>query len=141
MTRDELFALFASRQVHWRNRDPAGLAASHAEDGVVFSPIFGTVTGRQAIEATYRKLFTAFEDWTFEPEQALVDNDRAAQPFHVTATHSHEIFGLAATGRRLEIRGVLLFELASGKIRRERRMYDFTGMLMQIGVLKAKPTA
>lgn len=139
MTRDEVFALFASRQVHWRNRDPAGLAASHTEDGVVVSPIFGTVKGRAAIESSYRRLFTAFEDWTLEPEQALVDNDRAAQPFSVTATHSHEIFGLEATGRRLEIRGVLMFEFGDGKIQRERRYYDFTGMLMQIGVLKAKP--
>jgi len=140
MTRDEVFTLFASRQVHWRNRDPAGLAASHAEDGVVTSPMFGTVTGRPAIEASYRELFAIFEDWTFEPEQALVDGDRAAQPFHVQATHTQELFGIAATGRRLDIRGVLLFELADGRIQRERRLYDFTGMLVQIGVLKARPS-
>ena len=27
----------------------------------------------------------------------------------------------------------------SGKIVRERRIYDFTGLLMQVGVLKGKP--
>jgi hypothetical protein len=29
--------------------------------------------------------------------------------------------------------------LDDGRIVHERRLYDFTGMLMQIGVLKAKP--
>lgn len=139
MSRDEIFALFAARQLHWRNRDPVGLAASHANDGVVISPIFGTVTGRPAIETSYRDLFKTFPDWMLDAEQALVDNDRAAQPFRVQATHAHELFGLEATGRRLDVSGVLLFEFADGRIGRERRVYDFTGMLIQLGVLKAKP--
>jgi hypothetical protein len=29
--------------------------------------------------------------------------------------------------------------LENGKIVRERRIFDFTGLLVQIGVLKAKP--
>jgi hypothetical protein len=29
--------------------------------------------------------------------------------------------------------------LKGGKIQHERRIYDFTGLLIQIGVLKAKP--
>ena len=35
--------------------------------------------------------------------------------------------------------GVLVFELRDGKITHERRLYDFTGLLVQVGVLKAKP--
>jgi predicted ester cyclase len=139
MSRDEIFALFATRQLHWRQRDAASLAASHAPHGVVVSPIFGTVTGQKSIERSYTELFRIFADWTLEAEQALVDNGRAAQPFRVTATHTHELFGIAATGRRVEIHGVLLFEFGDGLIAHERRVYDFTGMLIQLGVLKAKP--
>jgi hypothetical protein len=32
-----------------------------------------------------------------------------------------------------------MFTLKSGQIAHERRVYDFTGMLIQIGLLKAKP--
>jgi hypothetical protein len=32
-----------------------------------------------------------------------------------------------------------LFFLADGKIAREIRIYDFTGILVQLGVLRAKP--
>jgi hypothetical protein len=34
---------------------------------------------------------------------------------------------------------VFFYQLEHGKIVRERRVYDFTGLLLQIGVLKAKP--
>jgi hypothetical protein len=34
---------------------------------------------------------------------------------------------------------VLMYTLKDGQVVREKRIYDFTGMLIQIGVLKAKP--
>jgi hypothetical protein len=34
---------------------------------------------------------------------------------------------------------VFLYELKDGQIARERRIYDFTGLLMQVGLLKARP--
>jgi hypothetical protein len=34
---------------------------------------------------------------------------------------------------------VLIFEWRDGKIAVERRLYDFTSLLLQVGVLKAKP--
>jgi hypothetical protein len=34
---------------------------------------------------------------------------------------------------------VFMYELKDRKIVRERRIYDFTGLLVQIGLLKAKP--
>jgi predicted ester cyclase len=54
-------------------------------------------------------------------------------------THSGPFFGLAATGKRYQIHGVFLDTLKGGLIARERRMYDFTALLLQIGVLRAKP--
>jgi len=139
MTREDLITLFASRQVHWRSHNPEGLTASHSEDCVVTSPIFGTIKGGQRVTASYRDLFKVFPDWSYEGESPIIDGNRAAQQFKVQATHSSELFGVPATGRRLEIHGVVLFEFKDGKIVRERRMYDFTGMLVQLGVLKTKP--
>ena len=140
MTRAEVVALFARREQAWRFRDPGGLASSHALEGVVASPIFGTVTGRAAIEQSYRDLFRRFADWTLTSQSLIIDGLRAAQIFQVHATHTDEFFGLPATGKRFELRGVLIFELQDGVIQHERRLYDFTGMLVQLGVLKAKPT-
>jgi predicted ester cyclase len=47
--------------------------------------------------------------------------------------------GLPPTGRHFQFPGVFVFTVENGEIVREQRIYDFTGMLVQIGVLKVKP--
>jgi steroid delta-isomerase-like uncharacterized protein len=139
VTREQIVAVLNTMQRAWNSRDSVGLGAAHTDDGVVYSPIFGEVRGRAAIEQSYRDLFTAFADWTFEPHELIVDGDRAAQMFAVSATHTSELFGVPATHRRFRIHGVLIFDFEDGKVGVERRLYDFTGLLVQMGVVKAKP--
>jgi hypothetical protein len=139
MTRDAVLKLFARREQAWRDRDPEALAASHAEHGTVASPMFTTVRGRREILEAYRSLFRIFPDWTLTGEDLVIDGDRVAQPFTTTATHVGEFMGLAGTGRRFTIQGVLVFRLEDGLIADERRIYDFTGLLVQIGILRTKP--
>jgi steroid delta-isomerase-like uncharacterized protein len=141
MSRDHVIAFLARRQQHWAARDAAALAADHTEDSIVHSPLFGVVTGRSEIAKTYENLFRIFADWTFAAEDLIVDGSRAAQIFRVKATHTSELFGVAATNRRFEIHGALIFDFRDGLIHRERRLYDFTSLLLQLGVLKAKPGA
>ena len=47
--------------------------------------------------------------------------------------------GLPPTGRAFRFLAAFVFILRDGRIVEERRVYDFTGLLIQIGVLKAKP--
>jgi steroid delta-isomerase-like uncharacterized protein len=139
MTRADITTFFDRREQAWRSRDVATLTAGHTEDGVVVSPMFGTVNGRPSIEKTYRDLFVAFHDWDYENEVLICEGNRAAMPFMLRATHSSDFFGVPATGRRFEIHGVMVYTLDKGHISHERRIYDFTALLIQIGVLKAKP--
>lgn len=139
-TRAEIEHLFEMRAKAWRSRDAGRLAATHADDGRVSSPIFGKVSGRAAIEQSYRDLFHRFSDWTLEGEPLIVDGQRVAQVFEVHATHTSEFYGLAATGRRFTLQGLLVFEMTAGKIAVERRIYDFTGFVVQLGLLKARPS-
>jgi len=138
-TRTEIEQLFQMRARAWKSRDPGGLAATHAADGRVSSPIFGKVDGRSAIEQSYRDLFKRFADWTLEAEPLIVDGHRVAQVFSVHATHTSEFYGLPATGRRFTLQGVVTFEMAAGKIKLEKRIYDFTGLVVQLGLIKARP--
>lgn len=139
MTPDQIRAFFDGQQAHWRNRDAAALAEGHAADGIIESPIFRTVTGARAIAVSYTTVFDIFPDWDMQAEELLIDGDRVAQPFEATATHQGEFMGLAGTGKSFEIQGVRLFTMRDGRIAHERRHYDFTGLLVQIGILKAKP--
>lgn len=139
MTREETFALFARREAAWRNRDPVALAADHAVDGVVVSPTGGVLEGRAEIERIYRVWFVAFPDLMFTTEDLLVDDDRVALLARVTGSHAGEFFGMAPTGRRIEVAGAFIYRLHDNLIVHERRILDFTGLLIQVGVLRAKP--
>lgn len=130
----------ANRERAWLARDADALGASHAEDGIVRSPIFATVQGRKGITDAYRSLFRSFTDWHLSTRTALIDDHRVAQPFDVVATHTGTLLGFEPTGRRFEIHGILLFTLSPDcLIAEEQRIYDFTGLLIQVGVLRGKP--
>ena len=60
--------------------------------------------------------------------------------FHAAGTHQGEFLGLPATEKQVEFRAVFLQELQDDHIVHERRIYDFTGLLIRLGVLKVKPT-
>jgi steroid delta-isomerase-like uncharacterized protein len=139
MTHEEAVKFFADQQQEWARRDSEALTRRHLDDGVIISPIFRTVEGRADILDSYVSLFTTFPDWTYVAQQLLVDGDRVAQEFTVHATHSGTFMGLPPTGRKFAIRGVILFEMKRGLIAHERRYYDFTGLLIQLGILRGKP--
>lgn len=139
MTRDEILQFFARRNAAWVSRDVGVLARTHADNGVVRSPMFGELNGREAIAASYASLFRTFPDWTFIAESLLIDGDRSAQSFSATATHASDFMGLPASGRKFRIEGVRLHTMKDGLIQEEQRIYDFTGLLIQVGVLKSKP--
>ena len=140
MTRDEIVAFSAQRLEGFNRHDAVMLAAQHAPDSVVESPFAGGVAvGRDAIERVHRAFFTAFGTVRFEQEMLLIDGDKTAHLVHVHGTHSGEIMGVPPTGRPFSISLVSLCELRDGLIVQEQRVYDFTGMLLQVGALKAKP--
>jgi predicted ester cyclase len=139
MTRTELLAFFNDRNAHWNARDAEALAAGHAENGTVHSPMHGTPRGRESIAESYRALFAVFPDWQFTGDDLLIDGDRVAQVFTAEATHVGEFMGLAGTNRRFRIHGVRIYEMAGRLIQSERRLYDFTSLLMQVGVLRGRP--
>jgi predicted ester cyclase len=74
-----------------------------------------------------------------EPELLLIDGDSVAQLVTVTGTDNGGFMGMAPTRRKITFRCGLFHLVHDGRITRERRVYDFTGLLIQVGLLKAKP--
>jgi steroid delta-isomerase-like uncharacterized protein len=139
MTREEIVALFARRQLAVDRRDADALAALHAEDSVVESLMAGTVTGRAAIADVYQAWFTAFPDVVMTIGDLVIDGDRVVLLNNVVGTDIGGFMGLPPTGRAFRVSIVHIYTLSGSEIQHERRIYDFTGLLMQIGVLKARP--
>ena len=139
MTREDAVELFDRQAAGWNARDSDALARDYADDGTIISPIFKTVQGRNEILESFRTLFETFPDWQYIGQELLVDGDNIAQPFIVHATHVREFMGLPGSGRKFDIQGVRLMKTRDGLITYERRYYDFTGLLIQLGVLRGKP--
>jgi predicted ester cyclase len=139
MTSGEIAEFLARRDQAWQRHDIAALTEDHAEDGEVTSPVGGEVKGRIAIQGIYKGWFSSFPDVEYCTEHLLIDGDRAVQFVKMAGIQKGDFCGLAPTGKRFEVRCAFLFFFAGGKIAREIRIYDFTGMLVQLGVFKAKP--
>lgn len=139
MTHDEVVEFFRRREDLYNDFDAAALAADYADDAVIESPIAGVHTGRLAVEQALRGVFNAFLDRKMRTESLLIDGDLVVQVFAIEGTHIGDFLGLPPSGKRFQHSAVFLYELRDRRIVRERRIYDFTGLLVQIGVLKAKP--
>jgi steroid delta-isomerase-like uncharacterized protein len=139
MTRDDVVRLFDGWQAVWAKRDPVALATMYSSDCIVSSPIFGEIKGRTAVEHSYRRLFEAFPDWDLRREDLIIDGSRVVEVMKIDLTHIGEFMGLPGTGRKAQIHGARVMRLENGLIKEELRLYDFTLLLMQVGVLRGKP--
>jgi len=132
--------LLDRRTAAWNRRDPPALAAGYAENAVVTSPMFPRVEGRAAIENSFATLFRVFPEWEITFEGACITANRAMQLGTIRATQRGEFMGIPGNGRKVTFDCVVILDFEGDAIVRDRRIYDFTGMLMQLGVLRAKPT-
>jgi steroid delta-isomerase-like uncharacterized protein len=133
-------SFLAKREAAIRNRDVDALMDLYADDVVVDTPAGGgTAKGKQAVESIYRRWFEAFPDFKLEDEQYVIDGGEVAHFARAVGTNVGGFMGLPATGKRFHSNLAFFFTVENGRITRERRIYDFTGMLIEIGVLKAKP--
>jgi len=138
MTREETVAFFKRRQEAYEDLDAETLAADYADDAVIESPSTGVHAGRDAKKAL-NKIFDAFLDLTMTVDDLVIDGDRVITIHRVEATHMREFLGLEPTGKRFQMSMAQVHRLKDRKIVEEHRIYDFTGVLVQIGLLKAKP--
>jgi steroid delta-isomerase-like uncharacterized protein len=138
MTRDEIAALFARRKEAYEDLDAAALAADYAAEAAIESPVTGS-HGKADAERNFRVVFDAFLDLKMSFDPPVIDGSRVAWYATAEGTNMGGFMGLPPSGRPFRLSTAFFHEVRDGKIVREQRIYDFTGLLVQIGVLKAKP--
>jgi steroid delta-isomerase-like uncharacterized protein len=139
LDRAAIVALFEARHAAWARRDIAAVAAQHAEDCIMDSHLAGRVHGRAAIARIYDAWWAAFPDSTYDHEQLIVEGSRVAEVVTHTGTDTGGFLGLPPTQKPFHVPVVWLFTLRARAFVYARPIYDFTGLLVQIGLLKAKP--
>jgi steroid delta-isomerase-like uncharacterized protein len=139
MTREDMTALMAQCTTALANHDTKGLVAAHAEDCVIESPTAGGIaTGRAAAARVYDAWFNAFPDLKVTVGDLLVDGNRAAHCLVLSGTDTGGFLGMPATGKPFRVPLVWVIEADNGLVTHARPFYDFSGVLIQIGVLKVK---
>jgi steroid delta-isomerase-like uncharacterized protein len=138
MTRAEIEAMFRRRLEAYARQDVAALTRDYAPDCTIESPTGGVHRGPAAAAQVLQTVFDALDVQVHE-DTLLIDGDSAAHVVTLEGTDSGEFLGLPPTGKSFRIPAVFLYDFREEQIARERRIYDFTGLLVQIGLLKAKP--
>jgi steroid delta-isomerase-like uncharacterized protein len=126
----------------WESQDPAKIGACYADACEVVSPIFSTLHGRAEVEKSFAALVKAFALQRIRVDEVVIsgdDSQRAAVVLNMQSTHVGEVFGMPASGKKIERTIAFFLTLKDDAIVREQRIYDFTSMLMELGVLKVKP--
>ncbi len=138
MTREEITALVRRRTDALNRHDIPALSSMYSVDCRVESPMAaGVLGGRQAVSKVYQAMFEAFPDITLEPDIVLVDGDQVTVSGWLTGAYTGGFASLPPNGNPIRLLAVMISTVADGQIVAERRIYDFTSMLIQAGVLKA----
>ena len=122
--------------------DLNSLTAMWTQDAVVYDP--GSpepLKGKDAIRQNLDSWLTAFPDLTFTVvDPVLTQGGNAGFQVTLTATHTGPMVGpqgtIAPTNKRIQFTGSGFWRLTSdGLIAEERRYYDTTGLMRQLGVI------
>ena len=139
MTREEVVQLFKRRLKAFNDHNVAAFADTYAESAVVESPLGGTHQGRVTIGAVIDTFLDALSDAKLTEDELIIDGDHVVQVCSLSGTDTGGLMGMVPSGKPAMLPIVIVCRVADGLVAHERRIYDFTGMLVQIGVLKAKP--
>jgi len=132
MTREQVLRLVRDLLGAVRRGDLDRMRTLYAHDAVLVSPMFGEIHGAAAIAATWATLTKTFDDFSTSITHELVDGNRVAILSEINATDRVGWFGRAPTGGPIAYKLVLLFTVVEGRIVREERIYDSTGVIERL---------
>ena len=97
------------------------------------SPLY---RGHEAVARRYRGLWTALPDLQVRLRRIVaIEGDMAVTEHTLSGTHRGPLFGIAPTGRTLQVDTVVIWEFVGERVRGETVYFDLATMLRQAGAL------
>lgn len=97
------------------------------------SPLY---RGPEAVARRYRGLWAAFPDLQVRLRRIVaIDGDLAVTEHTLSGTQRGPLFGIAPTGRAVQVDTVVIWEFTGERIRGETVYFDLATMLRQVGAL------
>ena len=82
-------------------------------------------------------LLAAFPDSRFIVDDVIAEGDKVAVRHRLQGTHQADFQGVSATGKQVEVGGIVIFRIENGMIAEAWLNADIMGMLQQLGVVPA----
>jgi steroid delta-isomerase-like uncharacterized protein len=111
------------------------------EDFVELDPLPGQEQGREGLKAVVHAFRVAFPDMHWVPQEMVAEGQKVVTRFVWTGTHRGVFLGIPATGKSVEVRGVVIDLLEDGRMSESRILMDTMGLMQQLGVIPAPPAA
>jgi steroid delta-isomerase-like uncharacterized protein len=93
------------------------------------------VRGPEGAREVYSMYRSAFPDAEVTIEDQVAEGDTVATRWTGRGTHQGELMGVPPSGNRVEVMGVTISRIESGKIVEEWDIYDALGMMQAIGAV------
>jgi steroid delta-isomerase-like uncharacterized protein len=120
----------------WNGPDPAAtVAALYTSDGIYEDVSSGTQSKSGDVRGFLTPFAQGTADLTVELTDAFATSDWAAAEYRFSETNQGAFPG--AVGKRFRVRGVTVYQLADGKIRRSSDYTDTLAILIQLGAIPA----
>src|SRR5215203_4282303 len=107
-------------------------------DFVLYDPYIDTeaVRGVQTVKENIKWFHNVFPDLTCTIEDQVAEGEKVVSRYTIRGTHQgEEFFGVPATGKRMEMRGIQIDRFEGGKLVEERAEFDLLGVLQQLGTI------
>ena len=111
------------------------------EDFIELDPLPGQAQGREGLKAVILGLRSSFPDMHWTVKEMVTEGEKVVTRFVWTGTHRGAFLGIPATGRSVEVKGVVIDRLEDGRMADSRMLMDTMGLMQQLGVIPAPPSA
>jgi predicted ester cyclase len=101
--------------------------------------LFDPALNPDQIKAFIRKLRGSLSNIKVEVLRTVVQGDTVVAQCRLTGLHTGDAFGVAATGRPVELTGMSLVTVLNGRIKDCSNSYDFGPFYQQLGLMANPP--
>lgn len=120
----------------WNRKDRKILVETIAVDSLHHDPQDPIVLkGPEGAIAILERYTTAFPDVHLTIEKEIAEGDYVVQHLHVFGTNTGELMGRPATGKKINITGVMTSKFKNGKVVETWSTFDNLGLMQQLGIV------
>ena len=129
ITRAEVEGVVRAFFEHANRRDVEACAACYHPEAYIQDPCFPEpVKGGESVREAFAQLWMAFPDATFTLNDMIIDGNKVAVEWTLSATHAGEYLGVQPSGKRFQVRTASLFRVDNGQFVRDFSLFDATGL-------------